>query len=312
MEPKFNTSFIPKESLNVETSRRTYKKDKSPSGAYGIGFVVTMLVALGAIVATVGILFYAHAIKVGIAEKQELLEEQYAQLDTDVVQTLRAFNDRLRAAEHLAENHVAFSRFFTLLEQYTLRSGVRYTNMSFTVNEDEPRVSLSGEASALSNVALQMDAFRASGVFDTVELAGVQRGGDDNLSTFAVTLGFPKDQILFLAQGGLQGDGTPSETVNETNTEDTLLTLIPNATNTATSTAGEMEDVGSVATTSPATSTLETLPPVVQNATTTPSIDPPVPGATTPTENIPTPTTPLVPSAVVPGTAPNVPLIPLQ
>jgi hypothetical protein len=303
MEPTFNTSFIPKEPDASASPRSTVSRSKKrASQAYGLGFLVAMLLALIAVLATAGILFYANVIKVSIAQKQEELSARYAELDSDIVTELRRFDARLRAAEQLAESHVAFSHFFTLLEQHTLRRGVRYTQMSFSYVDGAPRVALSGEAEELRNVALQMDAFRRAGVFDGVDLSGVQRGGQDEVSTFSITLRFPAEEISFLGKSGGAATGQVVDTPP-------VLDAIPSAdTNTPQDTAAESgvpPEAGGdvdVATSSPAT------PPAAPT-------DTPLP--TDSVETVPDGTTtgivenPVLPP-VVPGTAPGVPLIPLQ
>jgi len=296
MEPKFNTSFIPKESLKDAPVRQ--KKDKTPSGAYGLGFLITMLMALMALVGTVGVLFYAQLVKAGIAEKQNILVESYGQLDSDVVAELRAFDARLRAAEELAEQHVVFSHFFTLLEQYTLRRGVRYTSMNFAFSDGTPQVSLSGEASVLSNVALQMDAFRDSGAFEDVTLSSVRRGGDDSVATFSLVLRFSEDKILFLAQGG--GVGVNSGAGNAA----TVPTIegVPLVEGEGGSVAGSQDVPNTEGEISVAN---EEMPmPEIQGNTNTET------APETPT--IPEIAQPSIPAPVVPGVAPGVPLIPLQ
>jgi hypothetical protein len=300
MEPTFNTSFIPKEPAGTASPRSSALRAQKPRNrAYGIGFLVAMLLALSAVLATVGILFYANVVKVSIAQKQEELSSRYAELDTDIVAELRMFDARLRAAEQLAESHVAFSHFFTLLEQHTLRRGVRYTQMSFAYADGVPRVALSGEAEVLSHVALQMDAFRRAGVFESVDLSGVQRGGQNEVSTFSITLRFPEEEVSFLAK---KGSAVTGQVVNAPAELDAILSTDTETTQT---TAPESEiqtepvDESGTATSSPIAPTGVLPLPTVSEETTQS-------GGTADTEQ----NTAVPP--VIQGTAPGVPLIPLQ
>jgi hypothetical protein len=289
MEPTFNTSFIPKEPAGSASPKssvlRTKKRGRQ---AYSIGFFVAMLLALGAVLVTAGILFYANVIKVSIAQKQEELSARYAELDIDIVTELREFDARLRAAEKIAESHVAFSHFFTLLERYTLRRGVRYTQMNFTYVDGVPRVALSGEAEVLRNVALQMDAFRRAGVFNSVDLSGVQRGGQNEVSTFSITLHFPAEEISFLAKGGVAN----AEAIVDTPTPTpTTLDAIPLSISTQEA-------------------------PVITPSSTSPALSPNTPlDSENAIQNNPTTDAgqdDVLSPPFVQGTAPGVPLIPLQ
>jgi hypothetical protein len=287
MEPKFNTSFIPKESLETKTTRTPPQKRAKSNPAYGIGFGITMVMAVVAIAVTVGIFLYAHVVKTGIAEKQAQLVESYATLDENIILDLRTLDARLRGAEQIIENHVAMSHFFTLLEQYTLRRGLRYTSMNFSYEAGEnPTVGLSGEAEVLSNVALQMDAFHDSGAFETVVLRGVQRGGEE-LATFSISLTLPEEKVLFMAQGGSAPGTVPILPVSiESDVATEPVILID-------------EDISVVVDEVPAE--IETEEEIENQAG----------DMLESTEEIPGPVSPPVPP-VVSGDAPDVPLIPLQ
>jgi len=129
---------------------------------------------------------------------------------------LREFDERLRIAEELTDSHIAFSHFFTILEEHTLRRGLRYKTMSFSFSkEGSPQVLLSGEAVLLSNVALQLDAFRTSGIFNAVVLNNVQRAGEDgSLATFSLTLTLPKKYISFIDTASIQKENKESVETN--------------------------------------------------------------------------------------------------
>ncbi|MEX0652412.1 MAG: hypothetical protein WD153_03060 [Candidatus Paceibacterota bacterium] len=160
MEPKFRTSFIPKKTL--ATAANIQKK--SGGGPLGLITLITLIIALGAIVLSVGAFLYEQIINVNITRKTETLERTRAAFEPALIQELVRIDSRTEAAEKILGNHITPSVLFETLEDLTLKS-VQFQSFSMTrVSNDKISISMKGVARDFRGVALQADIFGSSKV----------------------------------------------------------------------------------------------------------------------------------------------------
>ncbi len=160
MEPKFRKSFIPKQTLQTSGSRR------SSSGAkpFGIITLIALILALGAIVLSVGAFLYQQLLEGGITRKGETLERAREAFEPALIEELVRVDERLENAEDILASHVALSAFFEELEDRTLKS-VRFEDFNLTrVSDDRINISMRGVADDFNGIALQADIFGKSKV----------------------------------------------------------------------------------------------------------------------------------------------------
>ncbi|MAF59273.1 MAG: hypothetical protein QF858_01980 [Candidatus Pacebacteria bacterium] len=152
MEPKFKTSFIPKNPISA-----TPKKKKG--GGFGIITIVVIILALGVIAFGVGVFLYEQLLTASIERKSNTLERARAAFEPTLIRELVRVDERLKASEEILDDHIALSSFFELLERLTLKS-VRFETFEYVlVGDDRINITMSGKASNFSGVALQADIF---------------------------------------------------------------------------------------------------------------------------------------------------------
>lgn len=158
MEPKFRTSFIPKKTL--ATAANIQKK--SGGGSLGIITLLTLIIALGAVVLSVGTFLYQQILDVNITRKTETLERARSAFEPALIQELVRIDSRTEAAATILNKHIMPSIFFESLEELTLKS-VQFENFSLTrVSDDKISIAMEGVAENFRGVALQADIFGKS------------------------------------------------------------------------------------------------------------------------------------------------------
>ncbi len=156
MEPKFQSSFIPKgpigSSADVEVG--------STRGEHSLwGFIATIIFILAALSA-VGAFGYKFYLNYSIGNMKAELEERRAEVETETVNEITRLNNRLLATESLVDTHIVLSPLFRFIDANTLKN-VRFTEVSYETQELEGGVvlMLRGEARGYSALASQADLF---------------------------------------------------------------------------------------------------------------------------------------------------------
>jgi len=155
MESKFQTSFIPKKSLDEEGG----VKIKTPINILFVSSVIIMLFAVGI---SSGVFFYQKQIEDSIASKKADLSNNQKILDDPAVQSIARVDSKLKIAVNLLNNHTAVSSLFTILQGSTLKN-VRFTDFSFSyLSPTKVTISMKGQATSFEVVAKQTEAFATS------------------------------------------------------------------------------------------------------------------------------------------------------
>lgn len=156
MEPKFQTSFIPKQSL--APSPAAQRRSASNSRAFGLGTVIAIVIFIGAVSASVLLFLYEQYLTRSIQSNQASLERAREAFEPALIKELGRLDDRINAANIILNQHIAPSALFTLLESITLQN-VQFTSFSYTGEGTNGMVaiSLSGKAKSFQTVALQSD-----------------------------------------------------------------------------------------------------------------------------------------------------------
>jgi len=151
MESKFQTSFIPKKSLDDGSV-----KIKTPISILFVSSVIIMLLTLGV---SSGVFYYKNTLENKIASKQATLKDTYKNLDSSNIQNIVNIDTKLRIAENLLNNHTAVSSLFGLLQGVTLKN-LRFTDFSFSyISPTKVAITMKGQAAGFEVVAKQIEAF---------------------------------------------------------------------------------------------------------------------------------------------------------
>jgi len=155
MESKFQTSFIPKKSLDEEGG----VKIKTPINILFVSSVIIMLFAVGI---SSGVFFYQKTIEDHIATKKAEIKDNQKVLDNPAVQDIARIDTKLRIATNLLNSHTAISSLFTILQESTLKN-IRFTDFSFSyLSPTKVTISMKGQATSFEVVAKQIEAFATS------------------------------------------------------------------------------------------------------------------------------------------------------
>jgi hypothetical protein len=211
MEPKFNTSFIPKKSLQANvtggpkgTPGQQYVKRRS---THGPGFFLMLLIFILTIVGAGGIFGYTKITERNIDGLISRLQEAQKAFDPAAVDRLTREGLRIKSAQRLLSSHVTLTELFELLESQTLKE-VRYKTLSYSgALGAVPTMQLNGESTSFANVALQVTQYRISPGLNSPVVTGLTRLTDGNAS-FSTDMQVNPRIILYptVLEDGLRGN----------------------------------------------------------------------------------------------------------
>lgn len=161
MEPKFNTTFIPKKSLQADVGGSVSGgKFVGRREVKGPGFYLGLMVFLVSIIASLGVFGYTKIVENSIAEKIVKLEQQKNAFDEETVALLTRADSHISNAKKILMSHIAATQLFALLETITL-TRVQYTELEYEALPGENAlVTLSGISKNFQDVALQVEQYR--------------------------------------------------------------------------------------------------------------------------------------------------------
>ncbi len=149
MDPKFQTSFIPKKPMTAQPGRQSV-----PINLFSLLATVVFIVALAL---SGGVYFYKQLVQKQIATNSTNLEKAKGAFDPAIIDQIVRLDTRLVNGKKLLDNHIAVSPFFSFLSSITLKT-VRFKSFAFTyLAKDKIQVVMSGQAQSYASVALQSD-----------------------------------------------------------------------------------------------------------------------------------------------------------
>lgn len=150
MEPKVQTSFIPKKSLAESAAPRS--RGVSILMLLGVAvFLITILLAGG-------VFLYERFLEGSIESKDASLQKARAAFEPALIEDLKRMSARMSLARGVLNSHLAPSTIFTLLEEATLRT-VRFRTFTYTLVGEKASIAMHGEARSFGDVAIQSDTF---------------------------------------------------------------------------------------------------------------------------------------------------------
>ncbi len=137
MDPKFQTSFIPK---------KTY--EGSGVGGTSIVTIVSVLLFLASIIGAAGSYFYNGQLTNIISNNQVKIKNAKDSFDLPTIETLIRLDQRIEASKQLLKSHVAVSPVFDFLEQKTVKS-IRFDSLSFSFTPQKATLIARGQAASI-------------------------------------------------------------------------------------------------------------------------------------------------------------------
>jgi len=207
MEPTFNNSFIPKKSLAAAPSTRK-------RGATNFLLIIAVLVFFLSILGAAGAFLYGEYLEIDIERKKEQLDRARGAFEPSLINELTRLDARIASAQTILDSHIAPTRFFGFMEENTLEN-VRFNSMTVTPSVGSTmNITLGGEATSFSSVALQSDVFKKSSLLvEPIIFSGFQVNNFGRV-TFNVTATIDARELLF-HRTLRSSRGVDPESVNE-------------------------------------------------------------------------------------------------
>lgn len=153
MEPKFQTSFIPKKQIGGESEKISIVEETNIfSLAATLVFVVTILM-LG------GLYGYRYLVLKQISEADAKLNEARSVIQTDKIQNLIDANSRITTGVSLLERHVITTKLLTLLNDSSIKK-IKFNDFTYQNKDNTPSIIIDGEVSDYSALASQNDVLK--------------------------------------------------------------------------------------------------------------------------------------------------------
>jgi hypothetical protein len=153
MEPKFQTSFIPKKPIGsvsgsgVNVIRST-----------NIFSVVTTVVFIVTLLTSGGLFFYKNLLTNQIKDADKNIISARDAFEPEKIQELVDANSRIISAKKLLENHIVVSKILILLESLTIKR-MRFVEFNYANKDNNHNITISGEVQTYNALAQQQDIF---------------------------------------------------------------------------------------------------------------------------------------------------------
>ncbi len=157
MDPKFQSSFIPKGPL--VPSSAVFKTQPARRGTL-LG-LLSMWIFVLSIVAALAALGYGFYLNSSITKMGGKLETARANLEPETIREIARLDARIVGTEKLLANHAVLSPLFDFLDKNTLKT-VRFTQFTFKETSEGLVISMRGQARGYASLALQADIFNKS------------------------------------------------------------------------------------------------------------------------------------------------------
>lgn len=150
MDKSFQTSFIPKKPLTIESS--------SSGGSMSLLSFISIVMIVGTLMALGGVYLYKGYLVQQKTGAENSLIASRGRFEPNTIKLLEVFDKRTSVSKQLLSSHVVMSPFFDTLASLTVPS-IQYTKFSIQTNEKNTSVTMSGVARDYQYIALQAQTF---------------------------------------------------------------------------------------------------------------------------------------------------------
>ena len=154
MDPKFQSSFIPKGPVTSSGVANLTNRDK---GRSLFGFLATIFFILSLAVA-LGVFGYNFYLSSNISKMGNDLSTARASLDPTTINQISRLNSRIISTQTLLNQHTILSPFFDFLDASTLQS-LRWTTFNYTSTTNGIQLIMQGQATGYAALSLQSNIF---------------------------------------------------------------------------------------------------------------------------------------------------------
>lgn len=158
MEPKFQSSFIPKQSLSESSLPKR-------GGRMDLLTMLAVIILLLSVALAGGAFVYGKFTTLNIEKKAKALEDAKSSFNPELISELSRLSRKMSVAGELMNSHISVSDIFAALEESTLKS-IKFDDFNYNYTPERITISLRGKASGFSSIALQSDLFGKSKVIE--------------------------------------------------------------------------------------------------------------------------------------------------
>ena len=151
MDTGLQSSFIPKRPITP-----TAANAKVTVSFFTIIALVLFFVALAG---SIGVFFYERYLTQNIASADADLVRAQGAFDPNAIKTMIRLDSRLTSAKSLLTSHIALSPLFDILGKSTLKRSVRFKTLDVSVGDGKVSLTMKGQATGFTAIALQSDSF---------------------------------------------------------------------------------------------------------------------------------------------------------
>ncbi len=176
MEPKFQTSFIPKKPIvaNPGSAITVVRTTSIVSVVSSVLFLITIMTAGG-------LFFYKGLLKGQIEEADKNIISARAAFEPEKIKELVDAHSRIVSSQKLLERHVMVSNLLTLLQELTVRK-MRFTDFEYAHAETGPTLALKGEVQTYNALAQQGELFANTEFIKKSEFSNFDLGDNGYIS----------------------------------------------------------------------------------------------------------------------------------
>lgn len=180
MEPKFQSSFIPKGPITSAIPNSSVRQRSQDKGLF---YFLSLIIFSVSVILALGVFGYKFYLKYSIAQMGADLENARATLQPEVIGELTRLDNRIISSRELITKHLILSPLFKFLELSTPKT-VRFTDFNFLKTPQGLELSISGEARGYAVLALQAEILDKSQYFKNSIFSnlGLNEKGDVNFT----------------------------------------------------------------------------------------------------------------------------------
>jgi len=181
MEPKFQTSFIPKKPI-VSSEGSGIKVVHSAN----IFSVIATVLFLVTVILSGGIFVYKRVVLSQINQAKKSIEDAREALEPEKIRELIDANSRIVSSKNLLDKHIAASQILLLLQDLTVKM-MRFTDLSYKNIENKVDLVIKGEIQTYNALAQQEVVFKENEFFKNPEFSNITLTDNGSIKVDFVT-----------------------------------------------------------------------------------------------------------------------------
>ena len=181
MEPKFQTSFIPKNPVFPTGAGTNNNNREQYNSSISFLSIVALILFLLSVISSGGLFFYSKLQQKSIIELKESLALEKASFSESTTKDLILFSDQLKVVKLLLDKHLILSNIFIIMQSSTIPN-INFTEISFdTKTEGVVSVDFEGQSTSYEHIAKQSELFKSTGFLRDVLFYNMEIDRDGNL-----------------------------------------------------------------------------------------------------------------------------------